>query len=246
MKQDSEEQHGVGVDRRSSKAEKTRDHILQAALTLFEEKGYSATTLRDIAARAEVALGLTYRYFPSKESFVIALYERLVSELEEEASHLSQGTLADRVVAIMRADLRRCEPYRGAFAALAGIGLMPGSAVAVLGEQATPVRSRVWHVYFEVVSGATDGMKGDQAEEFTTLIYAAHLLLVLFWLQDRTKGQRATQDLLDLGHDVLGRFRFFLRLPQVRSLMNRLVRILIPMVGPLPLSDGVDSTLDET
>ncbi|MDX1931409.1 MAG: helix-turn-helix domain-containing protein [Capsulimonadales bacterium] len=223
----------AGSVRRGRKAEKTREQILNAALELFAERGYQATTLRDIAARADVALGLTYRYFPSKEAFVIALYERLVTELEEEAALLPPGTLADRVAAVMRADLRRCEPYRGAFAALAGIGMMPDSEVAVLGAQATPVRTRVWQVYFGVVTGATDSAKGQRAEELTTLIYAAHLLLVLFWLQDRSEAQQATQELISVGHDALARFRFLLRLPQVAALITRVVGILRPMVGPM-------------
>lgn len=215
------------------KGERTREHILNTALMLFAQKGYAATTLRDIAKAADVSLGLAYRYFESKEEFVIALYERLILELEEEAEALpTGGKLAERIAHIMHADLKRCAPYRDAFAALAGIGLMPDSSAAVLGERAAPVRERVWKVFHHVVTEASDGMKGQLGEDITTLLYAAHLLLILFWLQDRTENQRATSELLALACDTLTRYRFLLRIPQVTQTLTRLAGVLGPMLGP--------------
>src|ERR671920_2372972 len=49
------------------KALRTRERILEAALRLFAERGYEATTMRDVAREAGASLGLAYRYFASKE-----------------------------------------------------------------------------------------------------------------------------------------------------------------------------------
>lgn len=221
------------AETKGGKGERTREHILNTALDLFAKKGYAGTTLREIAKEADVSLGLAYRYFESKEEFVIALYERLIEELEEEAESLPRGgKLAERVEYIMRADLRRCEPYRDAFAALAGIGLMPDSSAAVLGERAAPVRLRVRNVFHRVVTEAPDGMTGQLGSDVTTLLYAAHLLLILFWLQDRTENQRATSELITLACDSLSRYRFLLRIPQVAQSLTRFAGILGPMLGP--------------
>jgi AcrR family transcriptional regulator len=214
-----------------SKGERTREHILNTALTLFAQKGYSGTTLRDIAKSADVSLGLAYRYFASKEEFVIALYDRLIADLEDEVAQLpAQGKLADRVEQIMRADLKRCAPYRDAFAALAGVGLLPDSEAAVLGKQTAPIRERVWRVFYLVVTGASDRLTGKVAEDVATLLYAAHLLLILFWLQDRTDSQKATSELLTLAGDVLARYRFLLRIPQVAQTLSRFAAILTPLL----------------
>ena len=51
------------------KARRTRERILEAALALFAERGYEATTMRDVAREAGASLGLAYRYFESKEEF---------------------------------------------------------------------------------------------------------------------------------------------------------------------------------
>src|SRR5215216_2874413 len=65
------------------KALRTRERILEAALGLFAEKGYEATTMRGVAREAGASLGLAYRYFASKEEFALALYMRLAEESEE-------------------------------------------------------------------------------------------------------------------------------------------------------------------
>lgn len=51
----------------SSKGERTRQAILEAAYTLFVEQGYHATSMRQIARRADFALGSIYNHFASKE-----------------------------------------------------------------------------------------------------------------------------------------------------------------------------------
>src|SRR4051812_35871431 len=48
--------------------EATRSRILAAALQLFEEEGWHASTTRDIAAAASIATGTLFNYFPTKEA----------------------------------------------------------------------------------------------------------------------------------------------------------------------------------
>ncbi|MBS0529403.1 MAG: helix-turn-helix transcriptional regulator, partial [Proteobacteria bacterium] len=54
----------------TSKSEKSRDSILKAAAMLFRRQGYSATTLRQIAATAKIEAGSIYYYFGSKEQIL--------------------------------------------------------------------------------------------------------------------------------------------------------------------------------
>ena len=59
-----------------SKSEKSRDSILEAAAKLFRRQGYSATTLRQIAAMAEIKAGSIYYYFDSKEAILNEVLHR--------------------------------------------------------------------------------------------------------------------------------------------------------------------------
>jgi AcrR family transcriptional regulator len=56
---------------REVKTARTRDAISRAALRLFAEKGYDATTMEEIAESAEVGTSTLYRYFPTKEMLVV-------------------------------------------------------------------------------------------------------------------------------------------------------------------------------
>jgi AcrR family transcriptional regulator len=50
-----------------------RGRILDAALELSAEGGFDAVQMREVAARADVALGTLYRYFPSKENLLLSV-----------------------------------------------------------------------------------------------------------------------------------------------------------------------------
>ncbi|KAA2244033.1 TetR/AcrR family transcriptional regulator [Salinarimonas soli] len=57
--------------------------IIEAGLAEFAEKGFAATRLDDVAARAGIAKGTIYRYFPSKEAlFEAALISRVAPMLD--------------------------------------------------------------------------------------------------------------------------------------------------------------------
>lgn len=60
------------MKQRSESAELTRDRIVRATYELHAEKGIAATTVRDIATRADVSVGAIYSHFPSYEDVVAA------------------------------------------------------------------------------------------------------------------------------------------------------------------------------
>src|SRR3954471_24031921 len=53
---------------REIKKRRTRDAIADAALELFDRKGFENTTIADIAAAADIAPRTFFGYFPSKEA----------------------------------------------------------------------------------------------------------------------------------------------------------------------------------
>jgi AcrR family transcriptional regulator len=64
-----------------TKAERTSAALMRAALELFDERGYDSTTAAAIAERAGVTEMTFYRYFPSKDSVLIAdPYDPLIAE----------------------------------------------------------------------------------------------------------------------------------------------------------------------
>ena len=84
-----------GPQTRRRDAAATRAALLDAAVTLFTDRGYDRTTVRDIAARAGVNQALLFRYFGSKDELFAAV-------LAEQSRHLlgtsSPEQLLDRVL----------------------------------------------------------------------------------------------------------------------------------------------------
>src|SRR6059058_2945988 len=72
--------------------------ILDAALACFAQKGFAATRLDDIAARAGITKGTIYLYFDSKQALFEALARQSIgAQLEQIAAHLANfpGTSAE-------------------------------------------------------------------------------------------------------------------------------------------------------
>ncbi len=177
-----------------ARAERNRLRILEAALALFAERGYEGTAIRDIAASAGVSVGLVCRYFPTKEHFALALYERLANELTDRAADLSAGTVAARFEAAMRIKLTLLEPHRRVLIALAARAIDPEARSSVLGKSTEVVRSKVAGVFWLAVSGATDAPDREQSARLARLLYGVHLAFTLLFLQD-PKGKMALETL---------------------------------------------------
>lgn len=60
-----------------------KQEIMQAALQVYAEKGYSATEIGDIAKRAGLARGLVYHYFENKQALFRELYEHMMDKTQQ-------------------------------------------------------------------------------------------------------------------------------------------------------------------
>ncbi len=89
---------------RAAETEQRKVRILRAAVILARDGGYDAVQMRDVAARAEVAIGTLYRHYASKDQLLVAVMldstETLRIRLEQHP--IPGGNAADRVSAILR------------------------------------------------------------------------------------------------------------------------------------------------
>lgn len=87
------------LSRRERKKMETRRTLLEAASTLFHEKGYSQTTVEEITERADVAKGTFFNYFASKEALLGELAVWGIERLHE-ALDVENGAPASPVARI--------------------------------------------------------------------------------------------------------------------------------------------------
>ncbi|GGO26269.1 TetR/AcrR family transcriptional regulator [Deinococcus humi] len=59
-----------------------QQHILKAAAQVFAQKGFHASTIKDVAATAGVAHGSVYTYFESKEALLLGLFNLMTAQAQ--------------------------------------------------------------------------------------------------------------------------------------------------------------------
>lgn len=76
-----------------------RGQIIAAAGRAFARKGYHGTTIRDIAAEAQLAPGTLYLYFDSKRAILTGFFDHALGLAEERARGLGELSLEEALQA---------------------------------------------------------------------------------------------------------------------------------------------------
>jgi AcrR family transcriptional regulator len=92
------------VGRRERNKLDTRQRIRAAAHELFARRGYNAATMREIAKRADVALGTLFNYADDKRDLVFLIFNDVLDELTDRALAAPRpgDPLAEQLLAIFR------------------------------------------------------------------------------------------------------------------------------------------------
>src|SRR4030066_27226 len=85
---------GESSSRRQKQLAERLDKILEAASSLFAEKGFHRTTTKEIAEAADVAEGTLYNYFDNKNDLLFEIINRL-SETQGKISPQDGNILHD-------------------------------------------------------------------------------------------------------------------------------------------------------
>jgi TetR/AcrR family transcriptional regulator, cholesterol catabolism regulator len=176
-----------------------RQRVVAAALELGSEGGYDAVQMRDVATRANVALGTIYRYFSSKDHLLAAALVEWARDLERRvAQRPPKGeTIAERVVDVLRRATRTMERDPKLSAAVVTALSSNDAKVADCQREVGTVMDRIqslafpedfdqalkWritralgHVWFSSLVGWVNGWFG-MSETGDELDSAAHLML---------------------------------------------------------------------
>lgn len=97
------------VDSLRADQRQRRQRIIDAATQLMFEADYEKIQVRDVAERADVALGTLYRYFSSKEHLFACALRSWSQRFGERRRATSEGSPAERVAAVYRRAVRAFE-----------------------------------------------------------------------------------------------------------------------------------------
>ena len=212
----------------TAKAEETRERILDAALTLFRQRGFDETTMREIAAEAGVATGAAYYYFRSKEELVMAFYARTAEEARDVIPPLigRSHDLGKRIRAIIDTQLKQFEEHRRLMVALVRIGIDPRHPLSPFGEETGDMRNASIAFFRLALTESKPPITKDLANDLPRLLWLYQMGIILFWMFDESPGQRRTRALLDGTIDLVVRLVRISSLPMMGRLRKRLLAIL--------------------
>jgi AcrR family transcriptional regulator len=127
----------IGGEVRRTKADRTRERILDAAAEVFAARGYSGAGLRDIAAAANMRASSLYYHFASRED--------LVAEVLRAGQDLISDAVAERIAGLPAgaSDLDRVSAMMSAHAeSVAARGSYTAAAIRLLGTVPAEIHQR--------------------------------------------------------------------------------------------------------
>jgi AcrR family transcriptional regulator len=185
---------GNGDDALPTEAQRARRRrILQAAAELATEGGFDAVQMREVAERADVALGTLYRYFPSKIHLLVSVLADEMEELHDRLKAASAGpeSPAERVSAVLQRAVR----------ALGRNPSLYGAVVRAMmfGDESTTAENMVVSSRMEAIitRAMTYGVGEPTEEDFAIarLIGKIWLADILSWLAGRSDVKQMESDL---------------------------------------------------
>jgi AcrR family transcriptional regulator len=192
-----------------SRVSELREQVVAASLTLIEEQGIAALSLREVARRAGVSHQAPYHHFGSKDALVAELVGRGFTRLSEmlESAERTRGTPARRLRLAARAyvDFALANPaaFRIMFRPeLADLSACPSAGAA---------GSRAYSVLLRLVDENFRGpcVGPDRLEAITTMhwsmVHGLSTLLLDGSLGRRMRSARDTEALIDRTLDLFSR-----------------------------------------
>jgi AcrR family transcriptional regulator len=212
----------------------TRDRILDAAPALFRKRGLDRTTMRDIAGKARASLGSAYYYFPSKEALVHGFYERVQERHRrrlEEVAPAAGAELGERIGAALAAKLDAVRDERALLGALFRYVGEPGHPLSPLSAATGGAREDAIATFASTLEGVE--LPVELRPLAARALWAAHLLLLLYFVHDDSPGQARSETLARRGGDLLAGAVRLLALPGAAALVAPAVDALV-QAGLLP------------
>jgi AcrR family transcriptional regulator len=163
---------------------------MEAAMSLASEGGYEAVQMRDVAERADVALGTVYRYFNSKDHLLAAALVYWMDQLAEVLADapVRGETAAERVENLLERSMRAMSRQPKLVAALL-------AAMSSLETGVTECRERVSTTMERLMTQAAgEDAPADMTERARILGHVWNSAL-LSWIHGTLDNSRAVADI---------------------------------------------------
>lgn len=187
--------------RRARHKAATKRRIVTAALTLFQTRGFEATTTKQIARKAGIAEGTVFNYFPTKEDIAFHFFEQEVDHAiaaVRRNPRLRKAPLEEKLFTLVQDQLEFLAPYERFIGTALVEALKPASKLGPFSRQSRELRHRYLGFVQELVEESLPKRRvtylGWWAPQAFWIYYLGALL---YWLHDASPGKQHTLAFLD-------------------------------------------------
>ncbi len=216
----------------TAKSEETRSRILAAALHVFRERGFDAATMREVAAKAGVAVGAAYYYFDSKDALVMAFYAQTQDEIGPALEEILRNsrTLEQRLRGIIGQKLAYFAPNRELMGALSAHS-NPEHPLSPFSKATAPIRERDIAYFARAIEESKLRLPPSILLYLPRLLWLYQMGIILFWVYDRSPKQARTEILFSKTLSMMLTVFKFAGLPLMRPLHKSAAELLKTIYG---------------
>ena len=214
--------------RGTPKAGETRNRILSAALNLFRDRGFDETSMREIAAAANVAIGAAYYYFDSKEALVMAFYHQANDAMHEtiETALARKTDLKSRLRAVIDVKFEYFRPNRKFLGALLRHAADPSHPLSPFSQETGDIRERDMQHFSVALEGSNLRLPDDLRPYLPKLLWLYQMGLILFWVYDRSPGEARTEKLVEKSLAIVAGLLKLSKSPFLRPVRKTAIELL--------------------
>jgi len=178
----------------------TQRKILQAALRLFQRRGFDATTTKQIAHAAGIAEGTIFNYFPTKEEIALFFFEQEVEHAITAVranKRLARASLDEKLFALLQYQFEYLGKHERFIWAALLEALRPGSPLA-FSARALSMRARYLGFVEELIASSLHRGNRTQIQAWAAQAFWIYYMgALLYWLNDKSPGKQNTIAFVD-------------------------------------------------
>lgn len=214
------------IEPSTSKGEQTRRHIFECALELFRENGFDATTMQEVAARADVVKSAAYYYFPGKEAIIQAYYEAVQSEQERicDEAFAQSKDLKTRLTTAMHTKFDLAKDDRNLLGVVFRYTGEPEHPLSCLGRGTAEIRWRSMQIFRQAIAG--ERLPKDLEQLLPVALWALQMGLLVMFLYDNSAAQRRTRKMADGALDLTLKLLTLAKLPVLKPVRTKVLALL--------------------
>jgi AcrR family transcriptional regulator len=187
--------------RRAERKAATEQRIVTAALSLFQSKGFEATTTKAIAKKAGIAEGTVFNYFPTKEDIALHFFEHEVEEAMATVStkpRLRKAPLEEKLFALIQTQLELLLPYERFIGNAFLEALKPASKMGIFSHRAAALRHRYLAFVQTLIEESLPGKTVVPLQWWVPdAFWLFYMVALLYWLSDSSPKKQNTLAFLD-------------------------------------------------